>query len=148
MSRKVQFQPAGFHTVNPYLIVNGAAGLLDFMAKAFGAQEIGERFSDPDGRIMHAAVRIGDSMVEVSDAPSGAMTAALHMYVEDTDDTYRRALEAGATSLREPMTTFYGDRSAGVKDPCGNSWWLACHVEDVAPEEMIRRMKKPTRAGS
>lgn len=140
MANKTQSRPEGFHTVNPYLIVKGAAQLLDFLAKAFGAEQVGERFKGPDGSIMHAAIRIGDSMVEVSDAPEPA-SATLHMYVEDTDGVYKRAMEAGATSLREPMTTFYGDRSAGVKDPCGNSWWLACHVEDVSQEELLRRMK-------
>ena len=115
--------------------------MLDFLTKAFGAEAVGERFKGPDGAIMHAVVRIGDSMVEVSDAPGKPMPAALHLYVEDTDAAYRRALEAGGTSLREPMTTFYGDRSAGVTDPGGNSWWIACHVEDVSQEELVRRMK-------
>ena len=99
------------------------------------------RVKGADGKIMHAAVRIGDSMVEVGDAPAEPMAAALHICVADTDAAYRRAMEAGGTSLREPMTAFYGDRVAGVKDPCGNSWWLACHVEDVSPDEMVRRMK-------
>jgi uncharacterized glyoxalase superfamily protein PhnB len=144
MGKKAQYRPDGFHTVNPYLAVKGATRLLDFLALAFGAEEIGERFRGPDGAIMHAAVRIGDSMIEVSDAPGEVTLAALHMYVEDTDAAYRRAIGAGGTSLREPMTTFYGDRSAGVKDPSGNSWWLACHVEDVSQEEMVRRMQAPS----
>jgi len=147
MAKKNSFRPEGFHTVNPYLIVNGAAQLLDFLTKAFGAEQVGERFKGPDGAIMHAVVRIGDSMVEVSDAPAEPMPAALHMYVEDTDAAYRRAMEAGGTSLREPMTTFYGDRSAGVKDPGGNSWWIACNVEDVSQEEMVRRMKARSEEG-
>jgi uncharacterized glyoxalase superfamily protein PhnB len=96
---------------------------------------------------MHAVVRIGDSMVEVSDTPGEPMPAALHLYVQDTDASYRRAIEAGGISLREPMTTFYGDRSAAVKDPGGNSWWIACHVEDVSPEEMLRRMKTQPKQG-
>ena len=147
MPKKIQFRPEGFHTVNPYLAVKGAAQVLDFLIKAFGAVEVGERFKGPDGAIMHAAVRIGDSMVEVSDAPGEPMPAALHMYVEDTDAAYQRAMQAGGTSLREPMTTFYGDRSAGVKDPGGNSWWIACHVEDVSQEEMVRRMKAQPKEG-
>ncbi|PYV82757.1 MAG: glyoxalase [Acidobacteria bacterium] len=147
MTKKIQFRPEGFQTVNPYLAVNGAAQVLDFLIKAFGAVEVGARFKGPDGAIMHAALRIGDSMVEVSDAPGEPMPAALHMYVEDTDAAYRRAMEAGGTSLREPMTTFYGDRSAGVKDPGGNSWWIACHVEDVSQEEMVRRMKAQSKEG-
>ena len=147
MAKKNSFRPEGFHTVNPYLVVNGAAQVLDFLKKAFGAEAVGERFKGPDGAIMHAAVRIGDSMVEVSDAPGEPMPAALHLYVEDTDAAYRRAMAAGGTSLREPMTTFYGDRSAGVKDPGGNSWWIACNVEDVSPEEMVRRMKARSEEG-
>jgi uncharacterized glyoxalase superfamily protein PhnB len=141
MTTATQSRPEGFHTVNPYLAVKGAAQLLDFLAKAFAAEEVGERFKGPNGAIMHAVVRIGDSMIEVSDAPGEPMPAALHLYVEDTDDTYRRAMAAGGVSLREPMTTFYGDRSAGVKDPGGNSWWIACHIEDVSPEELARRIK-------
>jgi PhnB protein len=141
MASRIRSRPEGFHTVNPYLVVSGATKLLDFLGKAFGAEKVGERFKGPDGMIMHAVVRIGDSMIAVSDAPAEPTSAALHMYVEDTDGLYKRAIEAGATSLREPMNTFYGDRSAGVKDPCGNSWWIACHVEDVSKEEMLRRMK-------
>ena len=141
MAEEVQFRPDGFHTVNPYLMVDGAAALLDFLIDAFDAEQVGEPFEGPDGRIMHAAVRIGDSMVEVSDSPGEPMAVALHVYVEDTDAAYRRAIEAGGITLREPVTTFYGDRTAGVRDPCGNSWWLACHVEDLSDEEMIKRMK-------
>ena len=140
MAQKPSFKPDGFHTVNPYLAVKGASQLLDFLIEAFGAEEVGERFKGPDGSIMHAVVRIGDSMIEVSDSPDHPTSAALHMYVEDTDACYRRAVDAGAESLREPMTTFYGERSAGVRDPSGNSWWIACHVEDVSPDEMARRM--------
>lgn len=147
MTQRVQFRPEGFHTVNPYLVVNGAARLLDFMARAFGAAVIGEPFKGPDGTIMHAVVRIGDSVAEVSDAPAEPTHAALHMYVEDTDAAYRRAMEAGGTSLREPATTVYGDRSAGVKDPAGNSWWIACHVEDVSREEMIKRLTAQSKDG-
>jgi uncharacterized glyoxalase superfamily protein PhnB len=141
MTNTIQKRPEGFHTVNPYLVVKGAAEVLEFLIKAFGAEEVGERFKSPDGKIMHSAVRIGDSMVEVGDTPAEPMQANLHMYVDDVDGMYRRAMAAGGVSLREPSTTFYGDRSAGVKDPGGNSWWLACHVEDVSTEEIIRRAK-------
>jgi PhnB protein len=145
MEKKPHFRPEGFHTVNPYLVVKGAAGLLDFVREAFGAEEVGQAFKGPDGAIMHAAVRIGDSIIEVGDSPGEPMPACLHMYVEDPDSTYRRAIQAGGTSLREPETAFYGDRTAGVKDPCGNQWWLACRVEDVSPEEMERRIKAHSR---
>jgi uncharacterized glyoxalase superfamily protein PhnB len=140
MTKPVQFRPEGFHTVNPYLLVEGADRVLDFLIAAFGAVPVGERFRGPDGKVMHAAVRIGDSMVEVSDAPGEAMPGSLHMYIEDTDATYRRAMAAGGKALREPLTTFYGDRSAAIVDPGGNSWWIATHIEDVSDEEVARRM--------
>ena len=141
MTNTIQKRPEGFHTVNPYLVVKQANEVLEFLIRAFGAEEVGERFKSPDGKIMHSAVRIGDSMVEVGDTPAEPMPANLHMYVDDVDAMYRRAMAAGGVSVREPSTTFYGDRSAGVKDPGGNSWWLACHVEDVSTEEIIRRAK-------
>jgi len=140
MANPIRKRPEGFHTVNPYLVVNGAAEVIEFLRQAFEAKEVGERFKAPDGKIMHAAVQIGDSIVEVGDAAE-PMPMNLHMYVDDVDGMYRRAIAAGAVSVREPMTTFYGDRSAGVKDPGGNNWWLACQVEDVSNEELMRRAK-------
>ena len=138
MANAIRKRPEGFHTVNPYLVVTGAAEVIEFLKKGFEAKEVGGKFKAPDGKIMHAAVQIGDSMVEIGDSPE-PMPMNLHLYVDDVDDTYRRALAAGAESVREPTTTFYGDRSAGVKDPGGNRWWLACHVEDVSNEEIMRR---------
>jgi len=140
MANPIPKRPEGFHTVNPYLVVNGAARVLEFLRQAFDAKEVGERFKAPDGKIMHSAVQIGDSIVEVGDAAE-PMPMNLHMYVDDVDGMYRRAIAAGGVSVREPATTFYGDRSAGVKDPGGNNWWLACHVEDVSSEEILRRAK-------
>ncbi len=137
---KVRPIPEGYHTVTPYLVVPGLAQVIEFLKQAFGAAEIG-RFAQPDGRIMHAEVRIGDSVVMMGE-PHGdieARPAVLHLYVEDVDASYRRALDAGAHSLREPADQFYGDRSAGVQDPAGNQYWLATHVEDVSVEEMKRR---------
>lgn len=94
-----------------------------------------------DGTIMHAEVRIGDSVVMMGESGGEftPMPASIHLYVEDTDATYKRALRAGATSLREPADQFYGDRSAGVKDLAGNHWWIATHKEDVSPEELEKR---------
>lgn len=132
--------PEGYHSVTPYLLVQGAPKLLDFLKQAFDAKET-ERFTQPDGTIMHAEARIGDSVVMMGE-PGGefkAMPSSIHLYVNDTDATYERAMEAGATSLREPRNEFYGDRSAGVKDPFGNHWWIATHIEDVSREEMLRR---------
>jgi PhnB protein len=141
MANSVQKRPDGFHTVNPYLVVDGAATVIAFLKQAFDAEDVGEPFKTPDGKIAHATIRMGDSMVEIGDSPT-PMPMNLHLYVDDVDGLYRRAVAAGATSVREPETTFYGDRSAGVKDPGGNNWWLACHVEDVSPEEMARRAQQ------
>ena len=147
MANPIQKRPEGFHTVNPYLVVNGAAKVIEFLITAFDAKEVGERFKSPDGKIMHSAVRIGDSMVELGDSPAEPMPMNLHMYVDDVDGMYLRAIRAGGVSIREPMTTFYGERSAGVKDPGGNNWWLACHVEDVSAEEISRRAKLHSEKG-
>src|SRR5437899_54540 len=129
--------PDGYHTVTSVLMVNDAAKLIDFLKRAFGAREK-ERFTDPTGRIVHAEVTLGDSIVQLSDAMGEWKTVQvpLLLYVTDTDATYRRALKAGATSLREPMDAFNGDRTAGVKDSFGNSWWIATHQEDVSREEL------------
>jgi uncharacterized glyoxalase superfamily protein PhnB len=134
--------PEGHHTVTPYLVVHGVPQLLDFVHQAFGAVEV-HRTALPDGTIMHAEVRIGDSIVMMGEAPSGSrpMLGSLYLYVPDADAVYRSALEAGATSLTEPADQFYGDRSAGVLDPLGNHWWIATHKEDLSPEEMARRVE-------
>lgn len=133
--------PDGYHSVTPYLIVNGASQLIDFLRQTFGAEEV-FRMPGPEGRINHAEVRIGDSMLMLADAceehpPRQTM---LYVYVDDVDATYQRALAAGATSVRKPANQFYGDRSAGVKDFAGNYWGIATHIEDVAPKELERRM--------
>lgn len=132
--------PEGFHTVTPYLTVDNASALLDFMKRALGATEF-HVMRRPDGSVWHADVVIGNSHVmcgQVPD-PSAAMTSMLYLYVPDADAMYRQALAAGATSISEPTTQFYGDRHGAVKDCCGNAWWFATHVEDVSPEELERR---------
>ena len=140
MTSHVKPIPDGYHTITPVLMVNDAAKLIDFLKEAFGAREK-ERSTDPTGRIVHAEVTLGDSIVQLSDAIGDwkSVQVPLLLYVTDTDSTYRRALEAGATSLREPMDAFYGNRTAGVKDSLGNSWWIATHQEDVSREELDRR---------
>ena len=140
MKSQVKPIPDGYHTVTPVLMVNDAAKLIDFLKQAFGARER-ERYADPDGKILHAEVTLGDSIVQLSDATGEwkPVQVPLLLYVTDTDATYRRALKAGATSLREPMDAFYGDRTAGVKDSFGNSWWIATHQEDVSREDLERR---------
>lgn len=132
--------PEGYHTVTPYLIVDGAARLLDFVRDAFGAEER-FRMAGDDGRVTHAEVRIGDSIIMVSDANDRhpALPAMLHLYVEDCDEMYRRALAAGAESVQEVTTQFYGDRSGGVRDSTGVTWWISTHVEDVSEDEVARR---------
>ena len=134
--------PEGYHTVTPYLLTSDAAKVLDFAKRAFGAAET-ERHEDDKGQVQHAAMRIGDSMVMVGQASDKfpAMQSMLYLYVPDVDAAYKRAIEAGGKSLREPTDEFYGDRSSGVTDPAGNQWWIATHVEDVPPEEMERRAR-------
>jgi PhnB protein len=145
--------PDGYHTVTPHLINEDASRLIEFLKLAFDAQEV-TRLSGPNGRVFHAELRIGDSLVMIGEASGEwkAMPSSLALYVEDVDATYRRALEAGAVSLREPMNQFYGDRSAGVKDHSGNHWWIATHIEDVPAEEIKLRaerwMKDHTQVGA
>ncbi len=132
--------PDGYHSVTPYLIVDDVAGLVRFLEQAFGAKE-GHRSMRPDGKIAHTEVRIGDSVVMMGGARDQwkARPSGFYLYVTDTDAVYKRALEAGGTSLMEPADQLYGDRNAGVTDPTGNQWWIATHIEDVAPEELERR---------
>lgn len=141
--------PKGYRTVTPYLVVKGAAAVIDFAKHAFGANER-SRQPGPDGTIGHAEIEIGDSVVMIADATGDyvPMPGMLHVYLEDSDATYRRALEAGGTSLREPRTEFYGDRMAAVTDPAGNQWWIATRVEDLSPEEMRRRAEAAAAGGS
>jgi len=141
--------PAGHHTVTPYLVVPDAAALILFMERAFEGEET-ERAARPDGTIMHAEVRIGDSMVMLGETPPDGRPwpAMVYLYVPDVDAVYGRALEAGATSLRQPEDTYYGDRSAGVEDRHGNQWWIATHVEDVPPAELARRREALAREQS
>lgn len=140
--------PDGYHTITPYLTVQGAGKLIDFLKLAFDAQET-ERIAAPDGTIAHAEVRLGDSIIMMSDAGGerAPMPSGLYLYVNDIDAVYKSALRSGATSIMEPADQFYGDRSAGVKDPVGNHWWIATHKEDVAPEELKRRAALQQLAG-
>lgn len=130
----------GFHTVTPYLLAEGVARLITFVVEALNA-EVLSRETRPDGAIMHAEVRVGDSMLMLGEAGHefGPMPASIYLYVPDCDAVYRRALEAGGISLFEIMNLPSGERYGGVKDPCGNIWWIATHVEDVSPQEQARR---------
>jgi PhnB protein len=134
--------PEGQHSITPYLVVQGADKLIQFLEQGLGGKLV-ERHQGPDGKTAHAEVKIGDSIVMLGEANerAKAYSAMLYHYVPNIDETYQRALAAGATSLVEPMNMFYGDRSGAVADPCGNSWHLATHIEDVSPEEMQKRMQ-------
>jgi PhnB protein len=138
--RSVQPIPDGSHTITPYLVVEGVPKLIEFLKQAFGAQELG-RMARPDGGVMHAEVKVGDSKLMIGE-PMGdwkAKPCSLYLYVEDVDAVYQRAIQAGGTSVREPSDQFYGDRTGGVIDPSGNYWGIATHVEDVSHEEMAKR---------
>ena len=134
--------PEGYHTVTPYLTASDAAGLLDFLKKAFGATEH-YVMRGPGGEIRHGDVVVGTSHIMLGQAGGQwpAMPAQLYLYVPDCDAVYRQALAAGATSVQEPKTQFYGDRHGCVKDGWGNLWWAATHVEDISEEEIARRAK-------
>ncbi len=150
MSTPVKPIPEGYHSVTPYLVVQGAAKALDFYQQAFGATEL-MRMEGPGGIIGHAEIRIGDSPVMLADehpdmgalSPEtvGGSPVSLLIYVDNVDEVFARALAAGATQIRPVQDQFYGDRSGMLKDPFGHTWSMATHVEDVAPEEMDRRMK-------
>ena len=145
----VNYIPKGYNTVTPYLIVEGADKVIDFVKQSFGAVEI-ERLPGPDGKIGHAEVRIGDSVIMLGEAGDHwkPMPCSIYLYVQDTDAAYKRALEAGATSVMEPADQFYGDRNAGVKDSSGNLWWIGTHIEDVSPEEIRRRAEARGKASA
>ena len=141
--------PDGYHAVTPYLSLSDAAAGLEFYKKAFGAREL-FRMPMPDGRVGHAEMQIGDSRVMMADefpamgnnSPKtlGGTTISLMIYVTDVDAMFKQALAAGATELKPVKDQFYGDRSGCVTDPFGHIWTLSTHKEDVAPDEMVRRM--------
>jgi PhnB protein len=139
----VQPIPDGYGAVTPYLIVDGADRLLEFVRDAFAGEDR-FRMENEDGTIGHAEVRIGDSVVMLAEANEmwPAMPGVIHLYVTDCDAVYQRALAAGGTSVQEVADQFYGDRSGGVRDPTGNIWWITTHVEDVEPEELARRSEE------
>jgi PhnB protein len=141
--------PEGHHSVQPYLHTRGAAQAIEFYKQAFGATEI-MRMPLADGRLGHAEIRIGDSVVMLADeAPErgihgpahyGGAPMTLMFYTEDCDAIFQKAIGAGSKSLREPTDQFYGDRMAGIEDPFGFQWYIATHVKDLSPEEMKAAM--------
>lgn len=134
--------PDGFHTLTPYLTVDDAQGMINFIEQAFDGK-LTYRMNDDQGNARHAEMKIGDSMIMIGQAREEwkPKPANLVLYVPDCDAMYKKALAAGGTSTREMATQPYGDRSGGVMDPQGNTWWVSTHVEDVSDEEMARRMK-------
>jgi uncharacterized glyoxalase superfamily protein PhnB len=123
-------KPLGYTTVSPYLIVDGASQTIDFLVRVFGAVEL-RRFPDSTGKLMHAEVRIGDTVVMIADGGEGwpPIPSHVHIYVSEVDAVYRRALEAGATSVQEPVKKDDEDKRGGVKDSGGTTWWIATKVE-------------------
>jgi PhnB protein len=141
MPTNTPYKPEGYQNVIPYLHVEGAAKLIAFMKEVFDAKEIAV-YPRPDGSVGHAALRIGDSIVELADGGEEwpAMPCALQVYVPDADAAYDRALKAGAISLLQPANQFYGDRTASVRDSCGNNWYIATQIEVVGREEVDKRI--------
>jgi len=148
--------PDGYQTATPYLIVKGAAEAIEFYKKAFGATEM-LRMADPQGRVGHAEIKIGDSVIMLADEHPGmgyrgprtlgGSSVSILLYLADVDRVFERAVKAGAKAQRAVANQFYGDRSGTLEDPFGHVWTVATHVEDVPPEEMKRRAEaamKPT----
>jgi PhnB protein len=127
------YVPKGLHSVNPYLHPLRAEPLIGFLKRAFNAEEVA-KYASPDGVVHHAVIRVGDSVIEMGEAHGEyeRMPAMFYLYVPNVDSAYKQAVAAGATSFQEPTDQFYGDRSAGVKDNFGNTWYIATHVKDVA----------------
>jgi uncharacterized glyoxalase superfamily protein PhnB len=154
MTDKVKAVPDGFHTITPHLTVRDANRALDFYQKAFGA-EVLHVMPAPGGKVMHAAIKIGDSIVMLADefpeyggtsASAGDSTScsgdALHIYIDNVDAAFERAVSAGATVKMPVMDMFWGDRYGQVIDPFGHRWSLATHTRDMTPEEMNREQEK------
>ena len=145
MPNKVKPIPDGYHAVTPYLSVKGASEAIEFYKKAFGAMET-MRFAQPDGRIGHAELQLGDSKVMLADEfpdmdflgpqARGGSPVHLHLYVEDVDGVVKRALSAGAREVRPVQDQFYGDRLGTVADPFGHVWHLSTHKKDLSMEEL------------
>jgi PhnB protein len=149
MKPPVKPVPDGYHTVTPHLVVRGATRAIDFYKRAFGAEELG-RMPGPDGKsIVHAEIKIGDSILFLADefpdmgarSPQqlGGTPCVINLYVEDVDAVFNRAVAAGAQASMPPADMFWGDRYGKLTDPFGHEWSVATHQEDVPPEEMTRR---------
>ena len=148
--------PDDYPRLAPYLIVEGARDAIDFYSSVLGAEER-FRLPAPGGRVGHAELQIGDSVIMLADqSPEmdardpnsvGGTPVSLHVYVEDSDAVFERAIQAGARKLRPVEDRFYGDRSGAFEDPFGHRWDVSTHVEDVPPEEMSKRMAAASETG-
>jgi PhnB protein len=148
MSTTIKKIPEGYHTVTPYLVTANADKAIEFYKEAFGAREL-VRLPSPDGKVMHAEIKIGDSQVMLSDEcpdwdalgplTRGGTTVSIVLYVEDVDAVVNRAIAAGAKAVMPVTDQFWGDRMGTVIDPFGHKWSIATHIEDVSPEEMKTR---------
>jgi len=157
MSAKVKPIPDGYRSVTPYLMVKGAGEAIEFYKRAFNARERG-RVPGASGKVMHAELEIGDSVVMLADEfpdmgalgplSIGGTPVGIHLYVENVDAMYKQAVAAGAKEERPVQNQFYGDRSGSLIDPFGHKWHLATHVEDVSPEELQRRMQQMMKDGA
>jgi PhnB protein len=142
ISMPVKPIPDGYHSITPFLHAKGVPRLIEFLKAAFGAIELMTVYHQ-DGGVMHAEVKIGDSIVMLDEAMEGVSpsSGSFYLYVPDADATYRAALDAGGESFMEPSDQFWGDRFSAIKDPAGNTWFVATHVEDVDAEELARRAR-------
>jgi uncharacterized glyoxalase superfamily protein PhnB len=132
--------PEGMHTVTPFVIVKGADKFIDFVKNAFNG-ELTYAFRGDHNELVHGTIRIGDSTIMLAEEMKDFRStfSMFQLYVDDVDSQYKEAIKAGGESVREPRDEFYGDRSSGIKDPWGNQWWIATHIEDVSDEEVKRR---------
>jgi PhnB protein len=154
MTSKVKPIPEGYRTITPYLFVKNGAAAIDYYKKAFGAQEL-MRMEQPNGKIGHAELMIGDSKIMLADecpemhalSPQGTSPVSLHLYVEDVDTVAAKAVAAGGTLLHPVSDKFYGDRSGSITDPFGHLWYIATHVEDLSPEEIGKRAEIAMKQG-
>lgn len=154
---KVPYIPKGYNSITPYLVVKGAADAIEYYQKVFGATQV-FRMDQPDGRVGHAELQIGDSRIMLAEenpkmGPGytsaetvGASPVSLYLYMPDVDRVFERAIAAGGKSLRPVQDQFYGDRSGFFQDPFGHLWGIATHVEDVSPKEMEERARKAMQA--
>ena len=148
MSKTASYRPEGFHTVTPHLMLDNAAQSIEWYKQAFGAEEVG-RSLGPDGKIMHAEIRIGDSPLYVNDVMMGkgpkafgGSPAVFWLYVENSDALFKRAVDAGAKVHVPIDNQFWGDRGGAVTDPAGYTWWIATRKEQLTKAEVERRAQE------